>query len=211
MEPEKISPGSTLEFQDENSQFLSTEHGMNPIPETKTSRLIEELNALVREERLNDFALARIRKEAEALLPYDKDGAFMVLGAVSGLLGDEKAMHRYHSSSLDYAVDKAEAYFNYATSLIWVENFSGALEVLQISFELERSPTTLNRMAYCSMQLGLSGLTDRFCREYEKLTGESFPEKILPSFTGAVREDIMDILDKDIADHGDLWKGLAKV
>lgn len=183
---------------------------MPSVPVTKASRLIDALNDLAREGRRNDIALANIRRQAEALRAHDRSGACMVLGAISSLLGDEKAMHRYHLASLECAANKGDAYFNYATSLIFINNYSGALELLQNAYALEPSPMTLGKMVFCAKNLGLHSLADNYLRELGKIMGEKAPDDFMPP-TKTLRSNVMEMLEQDILEHGDLWKDLAKV
>jgi tetratricopeptide (TPR) repeat protein len=184
---------------------------MCPIPATKAAQLINDINEIAHSDIRDEIALARIRRQAEALLPYHREGAFMVLGAVSSLVGDEEAMHRYHGSSVECSVNKAEAYFNYATSLLWRNDFSGALELLKKSYALDHYPRTVRKMILCAQHLGLYGMADRLFQELEKIEGASIPENERPSLVSVVRDDVMSDLEQDIAEFGDLWKDLAKV
>ena len=181
------------------------------IPAKKFSQHIDKLNELAQSDPINELALQRIKNEANRLLDSDKAGAFMLLGAIASLLRDEKALHRQHLAALHWTDDKAWALQNYSNSLLWVEDFSGALEIAQKAYELDHSPDSLSLMIRSAVGIGLTGLAREFCAEWRKLTGESHKLETAASYPGIVRDSVMQILEDDLTTHAELWKRLAKV
>lgn len=177
----------------------------------KSSRLIDELNKLALAESVNELALVRLKLEAEELLRSDRSGAFMVLGAISSLLRDEKAMHRYHRSALDWADDRVLALFNYGNSMAWMGDYSGALELSKMSYELAPNTRALDLMIRSALSLGLNGLVRKLLDEWKKLTGEEHELENEEPYAGEIRENIMNLLEEDMENHAELWKSLAKV
>lgn len=183
-------------------------------PAKKSAQLIDELNALAFSKPINELALARIRKEAEALLRSDKGAAFMVLGAISSIRGDEKEMHRHHGAAIEQAGDTALAYFNYANSLGWMENYSGAFEMAGKAYELGHDPCALDIMLCSAFALGLRGLVRELLGEWRQITGQAHKlENVenMGDYQGDVRESVLDLLEQDMQAHSELWKNLSRV
>jgi tetratricopeptide (TPR) repeat protein len=86
-------------------------------PKTKGAALLEEVNRLKREGQNNDFALARLRREAEALRGVDPYHAHTALGFLAGVTENVPEVRKHFDIALRIATDQHFARQNYANIL----------------------------------------------------------------------------------------------
>lgn len=100
-----------------------------PAPVKKTNELIERLAQLSAAPTLDEFALQRIVREAEALMKSDPTGAHVILGGAAALRDDAEET-RHHFRTALQVENSFVALFNYSVSLSILEEHGEALEVI---------------------------------------------------------------------------------
>lgn len=182
-----------------------------PVPATKYNELIRTLNNVVVSGKRNEVALIRIRRQAEALLATDEVGALTILGAVAGLLGDEKTMHSRHLAAMELTDCSSDALYNYANTLGWTSNYSSALTMASRAYEASHNPAALNIMIIAAHSLGLTSLFRAQCAEWRQLTGRTHELETGQTPAGHIRSHVMARLEDDMAHHAPLWTRLSNV
>ncbi len=182
-----------------------------PIPATKYTDLIHAVNDIVTSGRCDEVALMRIRRQAERLLDADRIGALTVLGAVAGLLGEEKTMHARHLAVLELTDGSYDALYNYANTLGWAGNFSSALAMAKQAYEASNDPAALNLMIIAAHALGLGSLFRTLCAQWLELTGRPHELETGEPPAGHIRDTVMARLEDDMPRNAELWTRLSNV
>lgn len=89
----------------------------NPNLELKANDLVEQINAFRGRGKVTQVQLARLKREARALLKADAHGAYVVLGALAALEKNDREMREQHERAIRLNPDDEWARINYATSL----------------------------------------------------------------------------------------------
>ena len=104
-------------------------------PARKANALIEELAKLDRSEVLDDLALGRLAREAQALMKWDAAGAHTVLGGIAGFEGDAAKVREHHVIALRLSARDRQVLGNYATSLTNVGEMDDAFATIMEAHE----------------------------------------------------------------------------
>jgi len=183
-----------------------------PVPATKYTDLIHAVNDIVTSGRRDEVALVRIRRQAEHLLNADRIGALTVLGAVAGLLGDEKTMHARHLAVLELTDGSYEALYNYANTLGWAGNFSSTLAMAKQAYEeASHDPAALDLMIIAAHALSLASLFRTLCAQWLESTGRPHELDSGEPPAGRIRDGVMDRLEDDMSRNAELWTRLSNV
>ena len=151
---------------------------------------------LDRSEEFDDLAVARLVREAQALMRSDPVGARIVLGGVAGLQGDPEVVREHYEVALRLSARGSEVLKNYATALTKVGYMDDAFEA--ISEVCERhpdDPSSLEDAIKIAMQGARFGesrtMYERWIRLKPKDPGDDGPAVIAPAEAinrGAFRE-----------------------
>jgi hypothetical protein len=182
-----------------------------PVPATKYTDLIHAVNDIVTSGRRDEVALMRIRRQAERLLDADRIGALTVLGAVAGLLGDEKTMHARHLAALELTDGSYDALYNYANTLGWASNYSSALAMAKRAYEASHAPAALGLMIISAQALGLASLFRTLCAEWLESTGRTHRLDTGEPPARQIRDKVMARLEDDMSRNAELWTRLSNV
>jgi hypothetical protein len=104
-------------------------------PARKANALIEELAKLDRSEVLDDLALGRLAREAQALMKWDAAGAHTVLGGIAAFEGDAAKVREHHMIALRLSARDRQVLGNYATSLTNVGEMDDAFATIMEAHE----------------------------------------------------------------------------
>ena len=99
-------------------------------PARKAEALIEALVELDRSEILDDLALSRLAREAQALMKFDATGARIVLGGIAGIEGDAAKVREHYGAALRLSARSVHVLANYATALTKVGRMDDAFEAI---------------------------------------------------------------------------------
>ena len=104
-------------------------------PAHKANALIDALAKLDRSEVLDDLALSRLAREAQALMKSDAAGAHMVLGGIAGIEGDAARVREHHVIALQLSARGRQVLGNYATALTNVGEMDDAFATIMEAHE----------------------------------------------------------------------------
>ena len=102
---------------------------MNPFPEPKTRQLLDEISAGYGAGGLSEFQVARLQREAKAMMVKLPAEAHMVLGALAGERHDVDEMHSHHTTSIALRQNEPDMRSNYAVSLARLGLLQEAIDV----------------------------------------------------------------------------------
>lgn len=108
------------------------------VPKEKAVEIIEELNMVSSNEQIDGFTIARYKHEAEKLKTsgYLAE-AFIILGMIACLEGDEEKMHASHRNAISYAPTNPNTTRNYAVSLLKVGQSKEAYKYFLQTYKLD--------------------------------------------------------------------------
>ena len=125
-----------------------------PIAQTKGPELIKRLNAM-RYGSHDEFSLRAIQRDAERLKFVNAYEAYMILGVVACLRGDQEAMHEAHQKAIKRVPHDPIAYINYATSLMNTGQITGAIDqAKQACAVAPHDPDALNNLVALLKNIG---------------------------------------------------------
>ena len=104
-------------------------------PVRKANALIEALAKLDRSEVLDDLALGRLAREAQALMKSDAAGAHMVLGGIAGIEGDAAGVREHHVIALRLSARDRQVLGNHAAALTNVGEMDDAFATMMEAHE----------------------------------------------------------------------------
>ena len=104
-------------------------------PARKADALIEALAKLDRSEVLDDLALGRLAREAQALMKSDAAGAHMVLGGIAGIEGDAAGVRAHHVIALRLSARDRQVLGNHAAALTNVGEMDDAFATMMEAHE----------------------------------------------------------------------------
>jgi tetratricopeptide (TPR) repeat protein len=99
-------------------------------PARKASALIEALVDLDRRKTLDDLALNRLAREAQALMKSDATGARAVLGGVASIEGNVERVREHYDAALRLSSRDSNVLAHYATALTKVGKMDDAFEAI---------------------------------------------------------------------------------
>lgn len=99
-------------------------------PARKADALIGALVELDRSEIMDDLALNRLAREAQALMKSDATGARIVLGGIAGIEGDGAKVREHYGVALRLSERNGHVLANYATALTKVGQMDDAFEAI---------------------------------------------------------------------------------
>lgn len=114
---------------------------INPFAQlvTKANQLVEKIEQLHSQRKINAFTLIRLRKEANDLLKVDAFYAYQILGMLASLEKNITHVRENYEKSLNLAKmaeDKAQVFINYARSLQSMGYLSEAAELGMKSYNI---------------------------------------------------------------------------
>ena len=151
---------------------------MKPSPASNYDKLIQELNLMSDSSDMerHKFRLAQIKYEADNRKQKDPEGAYILLGIISCLMGDIEKMHKYHKNAINCSGRSLHSIIQYSSSLF----NQGLLEDCYVyctkAHEIDQCDIiTLKLMLKVSFFLQLEDSYKRCKRKLEKL-GASFDD-----------------------------------
>ena len=99
-------------------------------PARKANALIEALVELDRRKILDDLALNRLAREAQALMKSDATGARAVLGGVASIEGNVEKVREHYDAALRLSSRDSNVLAHYATALTKVGKMDDAFEAI---------------------------------------------------------------------------------
>ena len=183
---------------------------MKPQKKNTYVQLLDRLNELESEGRVNDIELARVERRAKSLQKVDSPGAFCVLGAIACLKGRLQESRWYHEKSIYWSNDNPHMIHNYGASLHRFGYLSEAMSYSLEAYSNTKNPEFLNLAILCAIHLGLHNYAKSLIEEWETLTSEEHEfRKNLNENDGEIRTEVKDLLSRDLTNDEDLWKELA--
>ena len=110
---------------------------------TKASQLIERINALRRQEEMDEFTLRKIRKEVEALQLSDAFNAYILFGSLASIEQDLDGVRDNYSKALKMRPDDRDANINYSISLNNLGFFTEAREFAEKAYPADQADLVL--------------------------------------------------------------------
>lgn len=147
-----------------------------PLPKSKFSALIEELNKLAEERAsLPSLSLHRFKKEARSILKSNPAAGYLLLGILAGFEGNAEAMHRFHELAIELSGEDPQYRRNYTASLLNFRFLSEALTFARKVYENSNDPgaklDALDTMIKAHDLLGEEDEFFKLCDEYQTLSG----------------------------------------
>ncbi|MBU4471388.1 MAG: hypothetical protein L6301_11155 [Desulfobacteraceae bacterium] len=178
-----------------------------PVTKSKVTKIIEELNQMVRSGQKDTLALVRYKHEAENL---KKSGrftvAFIIQGMVACLEKDWSKMHSSHKNAIHYSPDDPQATSNYAVSLANAHMLEDAIQYFIKTHEMEPTNTLFLDQVIGSL-FDLSAKNNKYeselefyAKRWKDLTGEPHSLYDDPEMTAK----IIDSCDETINDKPSL-------
>jgi hypothetical protein len=160
-------------------------------PQTKAAELKDRLSALAFDSGpLNEFALASIKREAEALKKTDPVAAYSILGGLASLLFDDEGVDRNHKAAIALN-NTATTHYDYAVSLQFVHRRDDAADEALLAAKMDPLDLPFSRMVV--RFLAISGRLKEAYEVYEQLRNK-FPSADLQE--NAELPQVMAILGK---------------
>ena len=116
-------------------------------PARKADALIGALVELDCSEIMDDLALNRLAREAQALMKSDATGARIVLGGIAGIEGDAAKVREHYGVALRLSARNGHVLANYATALTKVGRMDDAFEAIMEVCERHPADASILREA----------------------------------------------------------------
>lgn len=118
-----------------------------PIPKTKAEEVFEQLCVLLdHRDRINEFTLAKLRRDARASLSVDPVVAHVALGAIASMEWDDEGADYHHREAIRYQ-DDSMTRMNYSISLLNLQRAHDAWLQVCIAADAEPADLELQRRA----------------------------------------------------------------
>jgi len=154
---------------------------MHPQPQTISSQLIKELDALPPEERHNSFVLRGYRKKAKALCRVDPFSGYLVLGMIATLERNVDEMHNHYRRAFKLNPANPVGYHNYAVSLGKLGIYSEYITYAHKAYETNRGDlNSLEFLIDTSLIVGQIYQANQLLDEWNRLC----PKRSNPSSAG---------------------------
>lgn len=127
---------------------------MSPVPKTKFDELIDKLNTMEVGDPQNQFALARYRRDAEALLRDVPWAGNDLLGVIACLAKNIEEMHQFHERAIASSGNNPSKIFNYGTSLGRLGFLKESYEQTKMAFEVDQDENVRNALIRRSVDCG---------------------------------------------------------
>lgn len=170
-------------------------------PETKTADLIEELNKLIDAPQLNEFRIAQIKKDAEALYNVDPIERLVVLGIIATLKYDIPEVYKCFDQAMNMEFGSEFVVANYTNSLSYLSCRAKLVELYESIVSVNNNPILIKELTALYLYNGQFDFFYQHLLEIsEEEKAETFVDKFkdFPAFLDLMKEKEITFEDVEI-------------